>query len=163
VTNDNTPGTQARAIREDIFTTLAIATLLHDDNHTIQQVAANLAKRAPGSLRKKTLLPLSESRYAREILLESATFPTQDLIIGSAEHDGTTYDIEANWRHTLDFTVGEVIGAVADILIQRGLCDGRVYVSIIDPVYRGMRADSVLLPDHAKYSVQNYDGIQQEA
>lgn len=163
MTNDEHRTIQSKSIREDIFTTLAIASLLSDDNRAVQKCAANLAKRAPGSLRKNTLLPLSQSPYARDIILESAAFPILDKVIGSAEYDGESYDIVANWRHTLDFTTNEVLGAVADILVQRGHCSGRVYTSIIDPVYRGMKADSVLLSDHATYCSQNYGGIQQEA
>lgn len=163
MSNDEQRTTQSRSVRVDIFTTLAIASLLNDDNRSIQKCAANLAKRAPGSLRKNTLLPLSTSPYARDIVLQSATFPIIDKVIGSAEYNGEHYDVVANWRHSLDFTTNEVLGSVADILVQRGHCTGRVYVQCIDPVYRGMKADSVLLSDHATYCSQNYSGIQQEA
>lgn len=163
MSHDEQRTTQSQQLRVDIFTTLAIASLLSDDNRTIQKCAANLAKRAPGSLRKNTLLPLSTSDYAHSIIMESVTYPVIDKVIGTAEYDGEHYDVVANWRHSLEFTTNEVLGAVADILVQRGHCTGRVYVSVIDPVYRGMKADSAMLSDHATYCSQNYSGIQQEA
>ena len=163
MTHDELRTTDARRVREDIFTTLAIGALLHGDNRTLQKIAANLAKRAPGSLRKNTLLPLSKSPYAQDIIMESAVYPIQDKVIGTARYDGEEYDITIHWRHLLDYTAQEVLGDVADILIQRGFIYDRAYIEIIDPVYRGIRTDSILLSDHAKYSVQNYDGIQQEA
>lgn len=163
MTHEDQRTTTTGNIREDIFTTLAIAALLHDDNRTIQEVAATLAKRAPGSLRKNTLLPLSQSTQAHAIIMDSAVFPIDEKVIGSAEYAGEQYTIVAQWRHVLDYTINEVLGAVADVLIQRGFLADRVYVTVIDPVYRGTKSDSVLLASHAKYSVQNYGGIQLEA
>ena len=161
--NEELRRTNAGDIRQDVFTTLAIGALLHGDNRTLQKIAANLAKRAPGSLRKNTLLPLSTSPYAHEIIMESAVYPVQEKVIGTARYNGEEYDITINWRHLLDYTAQEVLGDVADILIQRGFIHDRAYIEIIDPVYRGIRVDSILLSDHAKYSVQNYNGIQLEA
>lgn len=156
-------GREASAIREDVFTTLAIAALLHEDNAGVQKSAAVLAKRAPGSLRKKTLLPLAESHYARSIIMETAVFPTEEKVIGTAEHEGEKYDITVQYTGPLNYTPNEILSSVADMLVQRGHVTGRLYITIIDPVYRGKKTDSVMLSSHAKYSIQNYDGIQQEA
>lgn len=155
--------TAARELREDIFTTLAISALLMGDNRSVQRCAANLSKRAPGSLRKNTLLPLSESRYALDIIMETSVFPTEDKIIGHVHHAGDEYDIVAKWRESFDYTIPEILGSIADTLVQRGFVDDRVHVSVIHPVYRGMHTDSISLKEHTRYRAESVDSIQQEA
>jgi len=146
------------ALKQDIFTTLAIAALLNlDDNRAVQNCAKRLIKRAPRALAKNTLYPMADSLHAYDIVMDEVVFPEEILTIGTARREGYEYDIVLKWREFIDFDYHEVVSLVAAEFVKRGIIEGRVYMSFTHPFIRRNYDTSAFLPDYARYSAVEQD------
>lgn len=140
-------------IKNDIFTTLAICALLNEeDNRAVQGCAKRLIDRAPRSVAKGTLYPMSESHLAYDIVMENVVFPEQTAIVGTARWGDYEYELTLRWRGDLVFDFREFVKMVISHFIQRGIITDRLFVTARHPFDRRDFTTSVFLPDYARYN-----------
>ena len=119
--------------REDYLTTLGIAALIHGTDQAVRNTAKALLKRAPGSIKKNTLLPMSISPFAYDIAMESIVFAKQERLLGKVWREGYEYEIAVLMEPDYEYTVDEVFTEVLEIFIKRGCVTGEVMISVHNP------------------------------
>jgi len=140
------------AERQSILTTLAIAAMIHQTNEAVQETAKHLMRDASISLVKSLLKPLSESHNALDIVIDEVVYPIEEKILGRVTLDNYTYDIVITWRGILDYTTDQIALLTAGRFIQRGLIVGRIYMTMIHPVYRHEYSTSLDLAEVSRFS-----------
>lgn len=120
--------------REDYLTTLGIAALIHGTDQAVRATAKALSERAPGSIRKATLLPMSKSEHALDIVLESIVYPQEERLLGKVWRDGYEYEIVVKMEPDYEYTVDEVFNSVLEEWVGRGVVTGKIMICVANPV-----------------------------
>jgi hypothetical protein len=119
--------------REDFMTTLGLAAMIHGTNKAVCETATRLAKRAPGAVRKNTLLPLSQSSSAYDIIVETVVHAKEERILGKVWRDGYEYEIAVQMEPDYEYCVEEVFDLTLECFIKRGIVTGSLLISVISP------------------------------
>lgn len=143
--------------RQDVLTTLAIAALLHETDEAVRQTAKRLIDKAPGSICKSVLRPLSESHQALQVVIEEIIYPTQEKYIGTVNRDNYEYDIVVKWRGDLEYMPDDIVSLTAGVFVQRGIVTGRIYMNIRHALYRDGFRTSKDLNEFSKFSMTQHN------
>lgn len=120
--------------REDYLTTLGIAALIHGTDQAVRNTAKILIKRAPGSIKKNTLLPMSQSHDALDIIMETVVYAKEERLLGKVWRDGYEYDIVVKMEPDYEYTVDEVFSCVLEEWIGRGVISGKIMICVANPL-----------------------------
>jgi len=119
--------------RENYMVTLGLAAIIHGTNKAVCATAKRLADRAPGAIRKATLLPLSKSADAFDIINEEVVYAKIEYILGKVWREGYEYEIAVKMEPGYEYTVDEVFDLTLEAFIKRGIVAGDIMISVINP------------------------------
>lgn len=120
-------------VRENYMVTLGLAAIIHGTNEAVRETAKRLADRAPGSIRKATLLPLSKSADAFDIINEEVVHAKIETVLGKVWREGYEYEIAVKMEPDYEYTVEEVFDLTLESFIKRGVYSGEIMISVLNP------------------------------
>lgn len=121
-------------VRENYMVTLGLAAVIHGTNEAVRETAKRLADRAPGAVRKATLLPLSKSRDAFDIINEEVVHAKIETVLGKVWREGYEYEIAVKMEPDYEYTVDEVFDLTLESFIKRGVVAGEIMISVTNPI-----------------------------
>lgn len=119
--------------RENYMVTLGLAAVIHGTNEAVRETAKRLADRAPGAIRKATLIPLSKSPEAFDIINEEVVHAKVEMVLGKVWREGYEYEIAVKMEPDYEYTVEEVFDLTLEAFIKRGIVAGEIMISVINP------------------------------
>lgn len=119
--------------RENYMVTLGLAAIIHGTNKAVCETAKRLADRAPGAIRKATLIPLSKSADAFDIINEEVVHAKIEKILGKVWREGYEYEIVVKMEPDYEYTVEEVFDLTLESFIKRGVVSGDIMIAVVNP------------------------------
>lgn len=120
--------------RENYMVTLGLAAIIHGTNKAVCETAKRLADRAPGAVRKATLIPLSKSADAFDIINEEVVHAKIEMLLGKVWREGYEYEIAVKMEPGYEYSVEEVFDLTLESFIKRGIVSGEIMISVVNPL-----------------------------
>lgn len=120
--------------RENYMVTLGLAAIIHGTNKAVCETAKRLADRAPGAVRKATLIPLSKSADAFDIINEEVVHAKIEVLLGKVWREGYEYEIAVKMEPGYEYSVEEVFDLTLESFIKRGIVSGEIMISVVNPL-----------------------------
>lgn len=115
------------------FATLGLAALIHGNNRAVQLTAKRLAEKAPRSFCRNTLLPLSQTDEAYDIIMDTAVNVTEEFVMGVAKINEMEYDVVLHICDRSQYSNEEVVVRLANEFLRMGTVQGRLYFDLTHP------------------------------